>query len=183
MYKLFLDKPEIFECDVSVKNANLKNSIARLVVESDGLNLVFKGKIENGKCNIPIRKLNGLLEESSKGTMHLEIIVENTYFEPWTSEFIVEEHTSVKVRVQEQKEVSTKPILEIKVKPSPQSPKISLPAKELVKMCEQFDINSKNYKNKKRDDFKQLVNEYFKYNNEFKKKLNVILKEVVSVLK
>ena len=57
-YKLYLDKNELFECDIQIKNASLKNSMARLVVESaEGINLVFNGKIENGKCNVPIRRL------------------------------------------------------------------------------------------------------------------------------
>jgi len=117
-YKLYTDKQEVFECDVAVKNASLKNSIARLVVESDTLDLVFKGKINDGKCIVPIRKLKGILDESVKGNMHLEIIVEDTYFKPWESEFIVEEHTSVKVDVKEQKETTNKPILEDKIKPT-----------------------------------------------------------------
>lgn len=190
MYRLYLDKTELFECDVQVKNANLKNSMARLIVESDGLDLVFKGKIENGKCTVPIRKLKGLLDENTKGQMHLEIIVEDTYFSPWESSFTVEEHTAVKVQVKEQKQTSNKPLLEVKVKPqlknetkSTISKKLSIPAKELLYIFEKFDINSKNYKNKKFGDFKQIVKEYFKENKEFKKKLNSILNEAVSSLK
>lgn len=183
MYNLYLDKSTEFECEISVKNANLNDSFARMIVATDNVSLLFEGKIHNNKCKIPINKLKGIFTENTIGKMKLEIVVENTYFSPWSDNFETKEHTSVKVQVQEQKEVSTKPILEVKVKTSSPSPKISLPAKELVKICEKFDINSKNYKTKKREDFKQLVNEYFKYNDEFKKKLNVILKEVVSVLK
>ena len=184
-YKLYTDKQEMFECEVSVKNANLKNSIARLVVESDGLDLVFKGKINDGKCTVPIRKLKGILDESTKGNIFLEVIVEDTYFKPWSSEFIVEEHTSIKVDVKEQKESSNKPILEVKVKEpqkTQQKTKLSIPAKELISICERFDITSKNYKNKKRNEFKLLVKEYFNYNKEFEKNLTPILNEVVTHL-
>ncbi len=52
-YKLYTDKNESFECEVAVKNASLKGSMARLVVESaDGPNLIFHGKIENGKSAV-----------------------------------------------------------------------------------------------------------------------------------
>lgn len=114
MFKLYTDKAENFSADVSVKNASLKNSTARLVVESENLNIVFKGTIENQKCTIPIKKLKGIMEENTKGKMYLEIIVEDIYFRPWESEFVVEEHTSMKVVVQEQV-VTDKPILEVKV--------------------------------------------------------------------
>ena len=100
---------------IQVKNASLKNSMARLVVEStDGPNFVFNGKIENGKCVVPIHRLKGLLDENTRGNIHMEIIVENTYFKPWSSDFIVEEHTSVKVKVNESKQ-PTKPSVTVKV--------------------------------------------------------------------
>ena len=118
MYKLYTDKNENFIADVSVKNASLKNSIARLVVESPHVNLVFKGSIEEQKCIVPIKKLKGILEENASGRMYLEIIVEDVYFKPWESEFVVEEHTSMKVVVKEQTE-SSKPIVEVKVEEKP----------------------------------------------------------------
>ena len=179
MYKLFLDKPTEFECEVSVKNANLKNSTARIVVETDNLDLIFKGKIDEGKCVVPIRKLKGLLTESDKGNIHLEIIVDDTFFTPWTEQFVVEEHTSVKVQVKEQIETNNKPILEVVVK----KPVISPAAKDLLKLCEGFDININNYKTNKREDFKKVIKEYFKINQTLIKKTNSILNEVISVLK
>ncbi len=115
MYKLYTDKNENFSADISVKNASLKNSVARLVVETPGINLVFPGTIEEQKCIIPIKKLKGIIEENTTGKMYLEIIVEDVYFKPWESQFVVEEHTSMKVVVKEQKEETTKPVLEVKV--------------------------------------------------------------------
>jgi len=183
-YKLYTDKPELFECDVAVKNASLKNSMARLIIESDTIDLIFKGSIKDGKCTIPVKKLKGLLNESDTGKMHLEIIVEDTYFSPWSDSFVVEEHTSLKVQVKEQKETSKKPILEVKVKESIKTikPKLSVASKELLGLCELFNITSKNYKTKKRSDFKDLIREYFKQNGEFQKKMTPILNEVVSNL-
>ena len=114
MYKLYTDKSEDFSCEIQIKNASLKGSIARLVVESaDGLSFIFNGKLEQDKCIVPIRRLKGLIDENTRGNMFLEIIVEDTYFSPWKSEFIVEEHTSVKVKLDEQKQ-PTKPSVTVK---------------------------------------------------------------------
>jgi hypothetical protein len=177
-YKLYTDKSEIFECEISVKNASLKNSIARLVVESDNVDLVFKGKIDDGKCIVPIKKLKGILDENTKGKMSLEVIVEDTYFSPWSDAFVVEEHTSIKVNVKEQKETSSKPTVDVKVN----NKNLSVPAREIISICGLFEINSKNFKTSKKSDFKQLMSEYFKENAEFKNKLYYIVNEVANNL-
>ena len=44
----------------------------------------------DGRCQIPIKKLKGLIDESSKGNIRLEVIAEDTYFTPWKSEFEVQ---------------------------------------------------------------------------------------------
>lgn len=161
MYKLYLDKQEDFQCDVAVKNASLKDAFARVIVEGDDCSLMFKGQIKDGKCNVPIKRLKGLLEENTKGKMHLEVVVEDTYFKPWTSDYIVEEHTSVKVAVKEQSPKSKKPLLEVKVKEN--TTDISDAAKHISLVCERFGINKKTLGSRK-DDFKQVVKEYFKSN-------------------
>ena len=62
MYKLFTDKAELFECDIKIEGASLSNSKARLVVETNDYSLMFNGKISSqGKCEIPIKKLKGLI--------------------------------------------------------------------------------------------------------------------------
>lgn len=180
-YKLYLDKPEIFECEVAVKNASLKNSMARLVVEgTDGMNFIFNGKIENEKCIIPIKRLKGFLDENSKGNMHLEIIVEDTYFTPWKSDFVVEEHTSVKIKVNETKQ-STKPIVEVKVpikdkKVMNENKGINIytPLKEISTICEKFGINKSTIRTKRKD-FHQIIKEYFNFNPDFNKHKTTIL--------
>ena len=189
-YKLYLDKPEEFVCEVQVKNASLKNSVARLIVESaEGINLVFNGKIEGEKCTVPIRRLKGLLDENAKGNMFLEVIVEDTYFKPWNDAFSVEEHTSVKVKVNENKQSNNKPIIEVKVprkgKPVMNEKKninLYLPLKELTNLCEKFDIKKSNFSVKK-NDFRELVKEYFQTNPEFKKNKVIILNGLKNFLK
>ena len=41
MYKLFTDKKENFECKIELEGASLDDAVARLVVESKKLNLLF----------------------------------------------------------------------------------------------------------------------------------------------
>ena len=103
MYILYTDKQEVFECSISLEGASVKNSQARLIVESDNLNLLFKGTIDsNGKCTVPIKKLKNLLEESTKGKIRLEVIADDTYFTPWESNFEVETARKVTVEVKSQ---------------------------------------------------------------------------------
>ena len=91
MYKLFTDKAETFECDIKIEGASLTNSKARLVIETKDYSLLFHGKINSsGKCTIPVKKLKGLIDESSKGDIRLEVIAEDTYFTPWESKFEIE---------------------------------------------------------------------------------------------
>ena len=169
-YKIYIDKNENFECEVSVKNASLKGSIARLIMESeDGVNLVFNGKIENGKCVVPIRRLKGFLEENAKGNIFLEMIVEDTYFKPWKSDFVVDSHTSVKVTVNEST-IPTKPIVDVVVPSDAPKPlkknDMSVPLYEITNICKKFGITRKNVHAQKLE-FKQIISEYFSKNPEF----------------
>jgi hypothetical protein len=103
MYKLFTDKTELFECTIKLEGAKLTNSKVRLVVESNDLNLLFKGKIDSdGKCEIPITKLRGLLDENTQGNIRLEVIADDTYFSPWETNFTVEAAKKLTVEVKSQ---------------------------------------------------------------------------------
>tara|TARA_Y100001972_G_C7635645_1_gene319123 strand:+ start:886 stop:1449 length:564 start_codon:yes stop_codon:yes gene_type:complete len=116
MYKLFTDKAELFECDVKVEGTSLSKSKARLVIETQDYSLLFKGKISSdGKCQVPIKKLNGLIDESSNGQIKLEIIAEDTYFTPWESNFSVEKSkkVTVEVKTQEEKPIITESKVEV----------------------------------------------------------------------
>jgi hypothetical protein len=197
-YKLYTDKNENFECEIDVKNASLKNSITRLIVESTtGPNLIFNGQLNGDKCIIPIKRLKGILDENTRGNMHLEVIVEDTYFKPWESDFIVEEHTSVKVKVNEQKQ-SFKPLVKLKTHPilnyvkgtpsdiiSPSKRKginVFIPKKEIAIICEQFGIKKRNFQ-KKQKEFIQILKEYFKANPEYNYHARVILKGIDNFLR
>ena len=113
MYKLFTDKSELFECDIKIEGASLSNSTARLVVETSDYSLMFNGTINSaGKCKVPIRKLKGLIDESNKGNIRLEVIAEDTFFTPWETDFEVQ--ASKKVTVEIKSQTTKKPIVETK---------------------------------------------------------------------
>lgn len=132
MYKLYTDKQEVFECSISLEGASVDKSLARLVVKTEGLNLLFEGKVDStGKCTIPIKKLRGLLNENTKGNLKLEVIAEDTYFTPWESEFVVETTKKVTVEVtSQQKNVIKESKPAVIVKNVTQAQEIKKPIKE-----------------------------------------------------
>jgi hypothetical protein len=164
MYKLFTDKSELFECSISLQGASLKKSKARLVVETPDYSLLFNGTIsKSGKCEIPIKKLKGLIDEDTSGNIRLEVIAEDTFFTPWESDFEVE--TSKKVTVEVKSQTSKKPIVEAKVKVKSNS--ISISEKEhivnLLKILIKENINIKNI-SFKRNKLNNIVATYLKEN-------------------
>jgi hypothetical protein len=167
MYKLFTDKPELFECDIKLQGASLNKSKARLVVETSDYSLLFNGSISSkGKCEIPIRKLKGLIDENTIGNIRLEVIAEDTFFTPWESDFEVE--TSKKVTVEIKSQQNKKPILETKVKVKVKKTKpITITEKQhvinLFKLLIKENINIKNI-SFKRNKLNNLVATYLKEN-------------------
>ena len=151
-YKLYTDKQETFECDLYLEGASLKDSSARILVETKDLTLLFPGKIDKkGNCKVPIKKLKGLLDEKSEGNIKLEVIAEDTLIEPWQSEFVVE--TSKKVTVEVKGQGNKKPLKESS------KPKVKIsnvknhfnPINEMVKVLKENKITlTKVVKDKKR---------------------------------
>ena len=161
MYKLFTDKTELFECSISLQGASLKKSKARLVVETPEYSLLFNGNIsKGGKCEIPIKKLKGLIDENTSGNIRLEVIAEDTFFTPWKSDFEVE--TSKKVTVEVKSRTYSKPILEAKVKKQ-----VTLTEKQhvvnLFKLLIKEDINIDNI-SYKRNALNNIVATYLQEN-------------------
>lgn len=104
-YKIYRDKEEIFECNISVQGAKLSSSNVRLIFDHEICNLVFYGKIsKDGKCAVPLKKMN-FYPEKSTGRVRLEVIVEDTVFIPWEETFIVEGAKKVIVQIKSQKKV------------------------------------------------------------------------------
>ena len=166
MYKLFTDKSELFECDIKLEGASLSKSKARLVVETSDYSLLFDGSISsNGKCEIPIRKLKGLIDENTTGNIRLEVIAEDTYFTPWESDFEVDASKKVTVEVKSQQ--TKKPIVETKVKVKVKDEKPTLTEKDhvinLFKLLIKEDINVDNI-SFKRNELNNIVATYLKEN-------------------
>jgi len=152
-YKLYTDKQETFECDLFLEGADLKDSSARILVETKDLTLLFEGEIDKkGNCKVPIRKLKGLLDEDTTGNIKLEVIAEDTLIEPWQSEFVVE--TSKKVTIEVKSQGDKKPIKESSNKPQVKIKNVknhSNPINDMVKVLKENGITlSKVIQNKKK---------------------------------
>ena len=166
MYKLFTDKTELFECNISLQGASLSKSKARLVVEKSDYSLLFDGSISSGgKCEIPIRKLKGLIDENTSGNIRLEVIAEDTYFTPWESDFEVD--ASKKVTVEVKTQTTKKPIVEAKVKVKVKNSKPTITEKDhvisLFKLLIKEDINVNNI-SYRRNELNNVVATYLQDN-------------------
>ena len=182
MYKLFTDKSELFECDIKLEGASLSKSKARLVVETSDYSLLFNGSISSGgKCEIPIRKLKGLIDENTSGNIRLEVIAEDTYFTPWESDFEVD--ASKKVTVEVKTQTTKKPIVEAKVKVKVKNTKPTITEKDhvmnLFKLLIKDDINVDNI-SYKRNALNNIVATYLQENPV--KNTGKIIRGVLNVL-
>ena len=186
MYKLYTDKIENFECKLQLEGASLNKAFSRIILETDDINLSFDGKIDDsGKCIIPIKKLRGLLDESIQGSMKLEVIAEDVYFQPWQSEFIVETAKRINVEVisQNKNTISeSKPKLTVMNVPKKSKKIISKqptnPITEVVKILKKNGIdiyNISEHKNK-------LLPMLEKYGNKAGYKKGKFIREIVSKL-
>lgn len=164
MYKLYTDKKEIFEADITLQGASLKDAFCRLIVESSEWNLVFPGTISNtGKCQIVVEKLSKILSEGATGTLKLEVIAEETYFTPWQSPFTVEANKKLAVEVKSQPakmqlSENVKPVMKAVV--HTESPHNFHQFKQFIKECINNNITFENINNKKRT-LSSIVEKYY----------------------
>lgn len=197
MYKLFTDKTELFECNIKLEGAQLKNSQARIVVESEDIALLFKGKIDsNGKCTIPIKKLKGLLEGNSKGEIKLEVIADDTFFIPWKSEFLVEASKKLTVEVTSQDasmimeaatpKIEVSGIKEVKQTQITNKQDVAVPIVEhvvkIVKMLIKEDVNLENLTIKK-NRVNNIIATYIKTNPIQKTQLPKVIDGIITTLR
>ena len=94
-YNLYRDTNENFVCDIFIEGSNPDKANVRIVLESNEWNLIFNGWIENGKCHIPIKKLD-ILNENLIGDIKLEVLAEGNVFVPWQDKFVIKSSKSVK---------------------------------------------------------------------------------------
>ena len=140
-YKLYTDKSNKFNCNIEVEGTSLAKSQVRLVIESDEMNFMFKGSIQsNGECEVVIPKTKNFLSEGTIGNMRLEVIADDVYFEPWSSDFSVVTNKKVTVQIAEQEE--KKPKMRVQVVEQKEEPKKSKPVvkeeKEVKKSSKVF---------------------------------------------
>ena len=168
--KLYTDKSEIFECNVSLEGASIKNSKLRAILKFDDKNLMVEGKINsNGKGKIVFPKLNNISEEGEVGKMELEVIAEDAYFQPYEETFKVETSKKATVEVLNKKSLKPKIVVE----------KIT-PEKELLNLLKELGITKKTLIENKSRLSKVLYNYYKETNiNEgFDKFLQKVLKKL-----
>jgi len=168
--KLYTDKSEIFECNVSLEGASIKNSKLRAILKFDDKNLMVEGKINsNGKGKIIFPKLKNVSEEGEVGKMELEVIAEDAYFQPYEETFKVETSKKATVEVLNKKSLKPKIVVE----------KIT-PEKELLNLLKELGITKKTLIENKSRLSKVLYNYYKETNiNEgFDKFLQKVLKKL-----
>jgi hypothetical protein len=125
-YKLYTDKANKFNCNIEVEGTSLAKSQVRLVIESDEMTYMFKGSIQsNGECEVTIPKTKSFLSEGTTGNMRLEVIADDVYFEPWSSDFSVATNKKVTVQIAEQEE--DKPKMKVQVAEQKEEPKVEKP--------------------------------------------------------
>jgi len=113
-YNLYTDKPTKFNCNIDIEGTSLSKSKARVIVETEDMSYMFNGTIEsNGLCEVHIPKTKNFLPEGTKGNIRLEVIADDVYFEPWSSDLHVKTNKKVAVVVQEQEE--ERPKLKVQV--------------------------------------------------------------------
>lgn len=125
-YKLYTDKSNKFNCNIEVEGTSLAKSQVRLVIESDEMTYMFKGSIQsNGECEVTIPKTKSFLSEGTTGNMRLEVIADDVYFEPWSSDFSVATNKKVTVQIAEQEE--DKPKMKVQVVEQKEEPRVEKP--------------------------------------------------------
>lgn len=151
MYTFYTDKHETFECNLSLEGSNINECRARLVLESENYNLLFYGTInENGKCSIPVKRLKNLLSETDTGKVRLEVIAEDTYFEPWADTYDVKTSKKVTVEVvskqQEKPQIVEKKLAVTEVKRSSGSAKVNEASELFLRALKKKNITVTNLK-------------------------------------
>ena len=168
--KLYTDKSEVFECNVSLEGASIKESKLRAILKFDDKNLMVEGKIKSdGKGEILFPKLKNISEDGEVGKMELEVIAEDAYFQPYEETFKVVTSKKATVEVLTKKSLKPKIVVE----------KIT-PEAELMTLLEKRGVTKEMLvKNKSR--FSKVLYNYYKEANiqeGFDKFLQTVLKRL-----
>jgi hypothetical protein len=158
-YVLYLDKPNVLECTVSLEGASLKEAVARVILEQDGHSTMFEGEIsENGECSIKMERLKEIVSDGDTGHMKLEIIAGDVYFQPWDTNYTVD--LFKKIRVEVKTPTAKKPTAKIQIV-SPQVKEYKSLVETIVQKLETDGVDASNI-NKHKQLFRKIVGEHTK---------------------
>ena len=171
--KLYTDKSEIFECNVSLEGASIKDSKLRAILKFDDKNLMVEGKIKsNGKGEILFPKLKNISEDGQVGKMELEVIAEDAYFQPYEETFQVVTSKKATVEVLSKKSSKPKIVVEKIKKKSPEQ--------ELIDLLKERGMTKKLLvKNKK--SLSKVIYNYYRESN-IQEGFNIFLNKVIKRL-
>jgi len=115
-YKIYKDKSENFNCEISVEGATIDSTSVRLLFETEEWNIFIDGEIDQyGNVNIPIKKMS-IFKEGTKGRVKMEVIADNTVFVPWEDDFEVKMSKKVSVSFNENKQIADSRSVNVKMK-------------------------------------------------------------------
>ena len=171
--KLYTDKTEIFECNVSLEGASIKDSKLRAILKFDDKNLMVEGKIKsNGKGQILLPKLKNISKDGEVGKMELEVIAEAAYFQPYEETFSVVTSKKATVEVLSKKPSKPKIVVE-KIKKK-------TPEQELISLLKEKGMTKKLLmKNKK--SLSKVIYNYYRESN-VQEGFNIFLNKVIKRL-
>jgi len=144
MFRVFKDKSKRFSCKVDVGGVSLGQCKARIILESKDANLLFHGDIkENGICEVNISPLRDLIPEDSTGKIRLEIIADNTLFNPWETDFVVEVDKSISIKEVKGEDSINESAVSVRVKVQEEKEnKIDKQVRVLEKLLRKNNVNT-----------------------------------------
>tara|TARA_R100000008_G_C3582187_1_gene169341 strand:- start:670 stop:1245 length:576 start_codon:yes stop_codon:yes gene_type:complete len=188
--KLYTDKKELFECSIELEGVKLQDSSIRAILEFNDKKYLVDGNIKNtgvavdgstrasGQATIEFPKLKNIAEAGESGTMVLEIIADDAYFQPYSEKFIID--TSKKATVEVVKKAEIKPRVVVEKTTTP-TVKKATPLSDIVSLFEARGITRKElYSNK--DKFSKVLYTYYQQAN-INESYADYLKEIISRLK
>lgn len=183
MYTIHLDATKIFECTLKLKGVSTKNSKVNLVIESSDMDIRCRGTInDNGKVNIPIKKLKGILDENSNGKLYLEVIAEDNYFIPFNSEYITE--VSKKIEIVENISIknteSPVQIVETSITGLSSTTSMNSHAKRIIKNMAENKLNI--FKSEHKTAVVEYIKSYIEKNKISSTDYDILLKEIISCI-
>lgn len=92
MLNFYNDRKQIFECKIKLEGTDktLKEAKVRLVFEDGNIQRFYKGTTDVlGNCVVELPPLKEL--KNTKGNCSLEVRIENIIFEPYRTNYIIEE--------------------------------------------------------------------------------------------